>query len=372
VASARGGIARLAFFFPGYAARHYRDLFARVLAVAPPAARLAFLVHACARPVLEALLAELGLGARSDVVGAPDDLAFSLWAQDAWLASEARGGVRLLVPEAFDRYQDAAAARLLADGLGLPVEPLALSVDGGNVLAGETVLLVGADSIALSQAHRGEPDPDAATAAIAALGGARRLVPVAVPAPVPVERRRALVLRGEAWQELVHFRNRAGSRQPVFHIDTFVSLAGRGAHGRERVLVGDPRAAAALIRHPLPAHALAECFDEVAAGLADAGLEVHRNPLPLMWMDEPAKRLRTWFFAPVNNVWVEDLGPGRRQVWLPCFGERSWSELATVDAANARAWEGLGFQVHRIPGFLPLAENLGGLSCLGKVLARAH
>jgi len=65
--------------------------------------------------------------------------------------------------------------------------------------------------------------------------------------------------------------------------------------------------------------ALVEQFDQVATLLSDQGLEVHRNPLALVWMDEPRKRLRTWFFAPANNVWVERHAGHGDHVWLPCF-----------------------------------------------------
>ena len=122
--------------------------------------------------------------------------------------------------------------------------------------------------------------------------------------PVPAAPRRAFRLQGADWVEELYAGNEPGTRQPIFHIDMFLSLAGRGADGRYRVLVGDPREAARLTGETLQPHAMAAVFDDVARDLAGRGYDVTRTPLPLVYADDVDARVRSWYFATSNNVLV--------------------------------------------------------------------
>ena len=139
---------------------------------------------------------------------------------------------------------------------------------------------------------------------------------------------------------------RSGTHQPVYHVDMFVTLAGRGPDGRYRVLVGDPALASDILDEQLPEHAHGGAFDEVAAALAAIdGLDVIRNPLPLIYADRPESRTRQWYFASANNCWVQDDEAAGRTVWLPEFGQGQWRKLCKTDEANAAVWRALGFHV---------------------------
>jgi hypothetical protein len=163
-----------------------------------------------------------------------------------------------------------------------------------------------------------------------------------------------------------------GSRQPVFHIDMFMTLAGAAPDGTQRILLGDPVWASELIGLPLPDGFPVRAFDQIEFGLRLRGYEVLRNPLPFVYFDDPDAKLREWFYASANNCWVECMQPASGcRVFLPEYGFGPWAELQATDDANAAIWEGLGFEVVRGGDFLPLADQLGSLNCVSRILDRA-
>ncbi|MEM7240190.1 MAG: hypothetical protein AAF501_20505, partial [Pseudomonadota bacterium] len=94
--------------------------------------RLSILCHRSVEGRLRGILGEIGRTA--EIVVAPDTLGFSIWARDALIALHGAEGAIGLIPRTFDRYDDAAAARLLAEGIGLPVRETDLALQGGNML----------------------------------------------------------------------------------------------------------------------------------------------------------------------------------------------------------------------------------------------
>jgi hypothetical protein len=150
----------------------------------------------------------------------------------------------------------------------------------------------------------------------------------------------------------------------------FISLAGR-RDGRYRILVGDPREAAELTGEPLQPHAMAPVFDNIAAALAAQGFEVVRNPLPLVYVDDPLERVRTWYFATSNNALVHTPMDGPSVVILPTYAHGPFGHLSATDERNARIWESLGFEVRLLADFHPFAANLGAVHCIKKYLARS-
>lgn len=164
--------------------------------------------------------------------------------------------------------------------------------------------------------------------------------------------------------------NAPGTRQPLFHLDMFITLAGRGEGGRYRLLVGDPREAARISRTPLRPQAMAEVFDDIARQLAEQGFDVHRNPLPLVYADDEQRRLRRWYFATSNNALVHRPKDGAATVFLPTYGHGAFPELEATDAANENLWRSLGYDVVRLGDFHAFAVNLGAVHCIKKYLDR--
>lgn len=283
---------------------------------------------------------------------APKDLDFSHWAQDALGGVQDACGVGVMLSERFDRNDDAAASKALANAAGLRLSQTSASYDGGNVLAMGDMLLVGAD---MTQA----PDFD----------DGRHFITLKTETPRQPEATVPSALLPDGWREVIRSGVAENARQPLFHLDLFISPAGTGPSGQPRWLVGCPRLGAEVLGVELVDHADAVLFDEIADCLRSNGCEVVRNPQPVIWTDQLEQKLRTWFHLPVNNVLVEIARPDA-SVWMPCFQSEAWPELSAVDAVNKALWQSLGFQVHLVHNCLPLAERRGALRCMCNVITR--
>ncbi|MBY8975378.1 hypothetical protein KHP62_06150 [Rhodobacteraceae bacterium NNCM2] len=345
LASAAGRISHLGFFYSAEGAEFFEAAFRAAFSACRPETRLTILSHPSVRRRLDQLLADCGRSAA--IVESPAEMSFSIWARDALVACEGR---TCLIPQRFERYDDLAAARILAEAAGLTVTPSPHEIEGGNLLATGRALVVGADTLAPGEA---------ASEQILQLAGGRRIV-ILGDGPLPSTETRIVEVDGEPWEEVIHFGRAATTRQPVFHIDIAVALA-----GEDIAIVGCPRLAFEMIGRDTPDHAAPEAFDAIAAQLAEAGFKICRCPLPLIQALEQDKRRWTWTFLPYPNVWVEE---GR--VWLPQFGDAHAPGLAQMDAVVAELWRCLGFTVMPVAGCLPLAQNLGALNCMGNVLER--
>ena len=357
--SERGRISRILLAVSSYGAQTFGSAIQSVLSGLPREARLDILVSASALDTVSEWLRAAGPGETACLIEAPDELAFSLWTQDLFLA-RANGEVEF--PPQFQRYQDLQAAKVLTSGAELNTHAANIYFEGGNVLAAGNWVLIGED-VALQN----QVDPDVL---VSAIDPGRRPIILGTELGDAHEVTRATDRPAHGWKETLHWRMPDGSRQPLFHLDLFIAPAGTGESGQPRFLVGCPRRGASALGHPVLPQALADAFDRIAGQLVEAGAQVIRNPMPLIWKDDPDKQERLWFHLPVNNVLVENLGHERKTVWLPCFASEHWPELQEIDNANAAIWALLGYSVIRIPGLMPLAENLGALHCMAKVVER--
>ena len=193
----------------------------------------------------------------------------------------------------------------------------------------------------------------------------------------------------------------AGTYQPIFHIDMFITLLGPDA-----VLVGSPALGDELLglRSPFALH---DVYDNIAGKLAKTGLEVHRNPLvhrpeigpsftvvELRFMaNQPGNealldavndllalgaresdiaRVRTWHHVTWNNCLVENGAGVGHHVYLPTYGHFPNQELATIDAEMKALWEKLGFEVHMLGDFNAFARRQGVVHCIKKYLRRGE
>lgn len=147
------------------------------------------------------------------------------------------------------------------------------------------------------------------------LDPSRKLYYVGSTIPVPEEELRLTVINGKPGVERLYAGNHTGTKQPLFHIDMFITLAGRGPDGRYRVLVGDPGQAAKLLGMPLWQHSMKQVYDNIAKTLSNLGFEVLRNPLPLVYLDEQGQ-----------DEWPQEVPAPRL----------SWREDAEAQGASAR------------------------------------
>jgi hypothetical protein len=387
VPTAAGAIARLLLTIPSYAVEGgdanpyavvYRDLIAKL----PAQTALVILTHDAVAGEVRGWLDAAGRTAagRDEVVATDDFLGFSVWAEDGYVViSDGDAGAHAFVePAAFPRYGDALVADQVSASAQLGLYQAPLHFQGGNVLIGDDFFFIGIDyplltfeeGILTAPTQAGEDDL-LRQVYRRYLDAQRTFVPVGTTLPVPAAARRQFQLQGATWTEEVYAGNEPGTRQPIFHIDMFVSLAGHGADGRQRVLVGDPRLAAQLTNEALAPHAMAPVFDDIARDLGRRGSAVTRTPLPLVYSDDSGARVRSWYFATSNNVLVHAPDGARPTVFIPTYAHGPFAgTLAATDRRNAEIWEGLGYDVVALGDFHPFAINLGAAHCIKKYLAR--
>ena len=384
VPTAAGAIQRLLLTIPRYAvlggaSNPYGAVYRDLLAKLPARTELVILTHEGVAAEVRVWLGAAGRRARVDVVEAEDFLGFSVWAEDGYVViAEAGGGHAFVEPAAFPRYGDALVADAVAPAAGMALYQAPLHLQGGNVLIGDDFFFVGVDyplltfdEGILNAPTQAEQDRLLREVYRTYLDAQRTFVPVGTRLPVPAAARREFRLEGASWTEEIHAGNEPGTRQPIFHIDMFVSLAGRAADGRERVLVGDPREAATLTGEPLQPQALAPVFDDVARDLAARGYDVLRAPLPLVYADDVEARMRSWYFATSSNVLVHAPAGERPSVFIPTYAHGPFAGvLDATDARNAEIWEGLGYDVVALGDFHPFASSLGAAHCIKKYLRR--
>ena len=387
VSTAHGALRHLLLAYPSYAGGEdvYRDVFVDLFAKLPASTALTVVAHPEVVADVREAVDRLRSGSETTIVEAPDYLAFSVWAEDPYVVVEDVGvnaKTFLVEPFAFRRFGDSVLADLVAEATAIQSTQAPLYFEGGNVLIGDDFVLIGIDYLLNTkevfrdaQPVRDVPSkPRELDTFIRALfrktfDPDRDVRFVGTRLQVPEETTRRATVDGERWTEVLYAGT--GTRQPIFHIDMFISLAGRSESGRYRVLVGSPAAADRILgRRPLP-HALDPIFDDVARNLGRMGFEVIRTPLPLVYVDYPEERERYWYFATSNNCLVEIDGD-RHSVWLPTYGHEPWPELAATDDANKEIWERLGFTVHQLADFHSFAQNLGAVHCIKKYLARSR
>ncbi len=385
VSSAHGQIRSVLLTFPAYAAGEYsyRSVYIDLMKKLPPKTKFIILTHPSVAAELKAALKDAKATARTTIVDAPEYLQFLVWAEDPFVVVEDVGrktrATFFVEPFTFRRAGDAVISDLVAGATALKNTQSPLYFQGGNVLIGDDFVLIGVDypsntlELVEQAGHIRIPEGVDAAEFIRELyqktfDPTRRLLYAGSRMPVPQYKTRPVTINGESWQEEVYLGT--GQAQPIFHIDMFISLAGRSRAGKYRLVVGSPAMADELLgRAPIP-HAMAEIFDDVARTLKEQGFEIVRNPLPLTYVDDVSNKLRTWYFATANNCLVQIDGADKR-VWLPTYGHGDWADLAVIDARNKEIWRKMGFAVTELTDFHPFAQNLGAVDCIKKYLKRS-
>ena len=387
VSSAHGALRHLLLCYPSYAGGDdvYRDVFVDLLRQLPSDVELTVVAHAAVVEDLRRAVEATRPQAVTTVVEAPDYLAYTVWAEDPYVVVddvESDPPRSFLVePFTFPRAGDSVLAELVAEASAIQSIQSPLYFQGGNILIADDLVLIGVDylyetleTLTRYQPVLGLPDePGQARGFVVDLfrqtfDPERAFFFVGTRLRAPDVETRPLTIDGEEWTEVLYAGT--GLQQPIFHIDMFVSLTGRGEGGRYRVLVGSPAEADRILGRPTLPQAMNELFDDVARQLKAQGFEVLRNPLPLTYVDDPAARQRFWYFATSNNCLVQIDETKGDHVWLPTYGHGAWSELEATDDANRVVWEGLGFTVHQLADFNVFAQNLGSVHCIKKYLAR--
>jgi hypothetical protein len=352
--------------------RVYKDLFAKL----PASLQYVIVIPRSKQSILRRWLLEFDLADRTYVVPVSNRLDFTEWAEDPYVIVQNGGaGESFFVePRVFKRFNDDKIADLVSSGpTGLGLIPSELVFQGGNILIGDDFWFIGADHPRRSgiRVRQGETFEQTIQKAYgAALEANRRMYLIGTDVPIPEHVVITFKRDGKKWTEQKYRGNERNTRQPIFHIDMFITLAGRHNDGQPIVLVGDSRMADELLdRDDRPRACMYDAFDDIASQLRREGFHVVRNPLPLVVSENEEKRERMWYFATYNNAIVQVEGQ-TKNVWLPSYGYGDFGELKRTDRVNEQIWTGLGFKVNMLVDFHPYAHDLGAAHCIKKYLLR--
>lgn len=264
----------------------------------------------------------------------------SNWARDRYLILQRGGRPTIVLPDPEtvhgDRLGDLdVAARLAAGWLPLRLMSTRLDFEGGDLLVGRRVALIGGRTVIANARRLGLETREIEREFAHVLG--RRVLVVEEP---------ELAL-------------------PHDHLDMYVHLV-----DDRLALVGDPRAALAIwgrvraspgewsrLAELGPAHrgdqvAVAASYDAVAQQLREKGFEVRRVPAVHA---RGSDILLTWTNA------VTEIRDGVRLAYVPSYG------LPRLDAEAHGAWRKLGFEVRPVPAGLAIQEG-GAVRCLTNVV----
>lgn len=346
-------------------ARHFETLIARL----GPAVEYVVVGGGYQRTTVESWLTRAGVPlSQLTFIESPFD--FTIWAQDAYVAlADQSDNVVLCEGVAFLRGDDMTIADDIAAQSNIAAVPSYLYFQGGNVLGGEALTLLGYDYVARNIGRFGLRTVADVLARFEGIFG------------TPV-----LALGGEKSADQRWLRQGILSGrglQPIFHIDMYVTPTGvMGEDGKEIVFLGRPRKAYEVTgrRSDVPwlnDLRYDEFFDETACQLA-AKFDVRTLPLWLTYgtlqgvPGEARYYNLTW-----NNAIVENDGETRR-VLLPSYSEDAeeygvdGGVRRELEAAAEAAWKAIGFEVQFMDGLEDLAFAAGSIHCMTKTLRRTR
>ncbi|MBA3898760.1 MAG: hypothetical protein H0X62_00890 [Bacteroidetes bacterium] len=386
VESSGGKISNILFSIPNYILivenNHLWDVYQDLLLKLPGHSKITIITNEKASIQIDKWAKDVGLIHRVKLVVIPDYINISIWAEDAYtiVQDNITKENYFIEPNSFVRWEDGFIADFVSRELGWKRTQLPLYFEGGNMLVGDNFFLMGADYPIVSlkyikdliSSRKSESKSRLITRLYQKyLDVHKKLIYVGSTLPVPSKQSNKFMLNGEEWEEFFFQKNEGGTVQPIFHIDMFISLAGRVKNGKYRLMIGDPRLATKILELPeVLKYAMAELFDNIARNMEKAGFEVIRNPLPLIYLDDTEKKERSWFFATSNNLMVEIIDETNKTVWMPTYGYGDWKVLQKTDDFNKKLWEDLGFKVILLGDFHPFIQNSGSLHCIKKYLER--
>ncbi len=313
----------------------------------------------------------------------PADYRLTIWPQDPFVVLRDDRGPRLLPSPGFARADDREMARVLADHLELPLDHASLTFEGGNLVADETHVFIGANTVRYNALEKNLDETEVVRRFQQELG---KPVIVVGPAPQPIGHvdmmltplgGQRLLLADPGWgarlaQEdleqdpaaVLAFERR--SENNFFGLPDVTELTALdGSAIRAPQIEGSSQLAITDSR------AIAGALDQLAASLQQLGFDVMRVPYlqrNLEWPEtmadgetipaDPGYPQITY-----NNVLLESVD-GQQTVYLPTYG---WERL---DNAAIETWRQLGYRVVAVPGFTTTAMYGGALRCSVKVLAR--
>ena len=419
ISSCSGSIDAVLFSFPRYGVtdRNLAAGYQSVIRALRQGTEFVVVVAKSSRTTVERWFTKAGHGLEQvTFVTLPDYVSFTDWAEDGYvsLVDASDESRYLLEPWEFPRAADSLIAESVQEYTATRAAQAPLIFQGGNCLVGSDFWLLGkdyfADSVELiTQSRAPVQIPGGTTAERFArqlfsdyVDSTRRLVVVGTRRPIPI--RPFYGTRSDDEYFLDIAADGAGTFQPIFHIDMFVTLIGEARAGGFEVFVGSPAMGDVLTGRVAP-FSLDDVYDTIARSLSAAGFTVHRNPLvhrPASGQrltlavlleaaasaenadlgpavdelvaagatDSTLVTVRSWHHVTWNNCLVENSAALGKHVYLPTYGHGSNADLKPVDEEMKRLWEQQEFTVHPLGDFNRFAERQGAVHCIKKYLRR--
>ena len=419
ISTYKGTIEKILFAFPNFALEEPRSVqaYRSVIAALRGGTRFVVVHHPGGKPEIEGWFAdaEHDLG-NVTFVELPDYVVFTDWAEDAYVSlRDAVSGLHYLMePWEFKRAGDALIADAVEEVTDTVASQAPLIFQGGNCLITDGHWLLGKDYFTDSIEMVTGPRPPVTVPAGEDIGNfvtglfkdyvdsTRTLIVVGTDKPIPIAAMKGIAEQGAFYLDLPS--GGAGTFQPIFHIDMFLTPFSSGTTGQLRFLVGDPSLADSLLGISSP-YSLPNVYDTIANNLSSAGFEVIRNPLvhrpvsgrtlTLEQLSDIASRpgnenllaaikelraakatskdnvtVRDWHHITWNNCLVEADTVDGDHVYLPTFGHGENADLRIIDEHMKTLWEEFGFTVHMLGDFNSFAERQGVVHCIKKYLGR--
>ncbi len=331
------------------------------------------------------LVARNTFGDRVQFVAMPAEEPITIWPQDPFVVLQRSEGEPniLLKSRSFERAGDDNMADVLAEALGLQVKLSELHFEGGNIVADDRHVLIGANTIRYNAVVNGTDDNSVGLAFQNELG---RPVLVIGPYPQPVAHidmmmtplgeGRMAVADASLGVKLVEQAyaedpNSVAEFENLCHEQFFghPSIERVRAKGGEMIsppeLFGMTRKLLEVNRN------IAPVLDGIARSLEQAGYRVIRIPFYFggpesreLDPNNPDSSVAAYPMLTYNNVLSHNSSQGRT-VYLPAYG---WPQF---DQAAEHAWQEAGFKTVPVSGLTISAMYGGALRCSAKVLERS-
>lgn len=344
--------------------RHYKALFlglgewCRYLVLCDPANKDEIL----------AIAMDAGLKAEHITFAFSPRFDYTIWAQDAYVAlNDSSGGKILLEGVSFPRGDDMTIADDVAAQADVSALQSYLYFQGGNVLGGSELTLVGMDYVQHNVSRY-----DLETEEKVLESYARSLGTEILP------------LGGELYEHYEWYDRGILSghgHQPIFHIDMYVTPTGvKGTSGKEIVFLGRPEAARKVVGRYSDVGELDDgkynsLFDQTEQQLATR-FEVRYLPLWITKSRLAQPKFKERYYNLTFNNCIVQSNAAVKRVLLPMYSEDSalfGTDKALREALEQAAvaeWKAIGYEVKIMDGLEELAYGSGSVHCITKTLAR--
>lgn len=362
----------------------YKDLIFKL----PEHTKFLIYINSKSKASLAQLIEELDVKGRVEIIETTQHGSFTVWAEDAYVVCTdlQNSEVYFVEPASFKRGEDNMIADNIAAASDYKTTLKKLYFQGGNILIEEDKWLIGFDypNNSLDEGYIvpdvGETKLEAIKRGYKKLDQEKTLIPIGSTLNVPADKHVADldIGNGKILPLFAFYGNKAGTVQPIFHIDMFITLAGKDENGSSIVLVADPSMTRDLLPNEelvqyLDQFTMTNIFNDYAVKLEQQGFSVIRNPVSLCIQHEQARgnnpEYLYAYFATSNNALVE-VTETEKKVWLPTYGYGNYSYLSVIDQKNKEIWESIGFEVSLLEDFHPFASSLGAAHCISKYLER--